>query len=460
MKKKLLIAYRSPYLFHAAITPLIADLSETFDIFILTTNYYLKDDFTEQLEHWREDGTIIDYLIVPMFISNSTENQNILNILKVHFFMRTKLNYLRNQKFDLLLIGSTDEIYERYLIDCILPHECVCVGLLACGFPLANYPVIIEGIFRGESASDLIMSIATPGNYKQNETSKVVTIKDNPIRRVASKFIRSSSKSQFIKKGILFALNRFSRYPRYIMNRYIIPAILVHKTFPPRRYEHLTYFDTNELDSFIVFQKIQALFFRSFCKNNVRVYLSQYPFAGSCRCSLTQQKPDKVLVCLSGYEGTINQQKLLYRDLQIVMSESGAKEAHIRPHPKKCGSEVEKLQIYLKEKGIAVTIMGVDKLIRDIACDYIGIVGCASASLLEARNACDYTFVVGFVGISEAFAENPKYLLGDIGNLEKRIDWIEADGSYNPDIFKRKYHPAPPYRTIPEILNEISKKSK
>ena len=454
MKKKLLIAYGNPYIFHGSLTPLTAKLSETFDIFILTTNYYINDDFTERLEHWKKEGTIIDYLVVPWFINNSTEIQN---ILKVHYFMRLKLNYLRKQKFDILLVGSTQEIYERYLIDCTLPHKCIRVGLQSCGFPIAKFPFIIEAILMGENVSSRIKNLVIPLGIIQNETSKS-TIKDNFLRRISSNF-KNSSKLHLMKKGILFLLNRFLTPIRTVMDRYIIPLFLVQKIFPQRKYEYLTCFDMDTINYVIVFQKIQALVFRSL-NNNVPVYLAQDPLIGHCRCCLAQAEPDKLLLCLNGYEGTNNQQELLYRDLKIVLLECGAKDVHIKPHPRERGSQLERLQIYLQEMGITASVMEVDKPIRDIVCDYIGVVGCTSTSLLEARSACYYAFVVGFVAISQTYVENPKYLLGDIDNLEKRIDWIEGDGSYNPDIFKRRYHPAPPYPSIPEILTEIIGNSK
>lgn len=466
MKKKLLIAYGNSNTFHGSLTPLIPKLSETFDIFVMTLNYHLNDYFTEQLEHWKKDRTIIDYLVVPNYTSNSSEIQN---NLKMHFFMRLKLNYLRKHKFDLFIGGSSFHIWERYLIDCILPHECIRVAIIP-SFPWATQPFIVEGIMRGEPASDLIMSLVNPWsikqNGKQNGTLELI-VKDNLISRVYSKFIKSTSKSQFVKKGILFALNRFQGLLRhvicrsiYVMNRYIIPAFLVHKTFPPRKYDYPTFFDTNSFESIIVFQKFPSLFCSSLYKH-AHVYLAQHPLVGTCRCCLALPEPNTLLVCLSSYEGTNKQQELLYRDLQIVMSECGAKEVHLKPHPRERGSQLEKLQIYLREKGIAATVMSVDKPVREIVCDYIGVVGCVSGSLFEARSACNYAFVVGFVAISQSNQiKNPKTYFCDIDNLEKRIDWIEEDGSYNPDIFKRRYHPAPPYPTITEILTEITETSK
>jgi len=444
-------------MFHGLITPVIDKLSERFDIFVMTTNFYLNDNFSDQLEHWKNEGTIFDYLIVPMCISNSTSDQN---TYKEHLFMKFKLNYLRKQKFDLVILGSSQSLWERYLLDCTLTHKCIRIGLVTGGFCLLLHPPIIEGILSGEKASDLIMKLANSCGYKQK-----ISIKDNPIRKVFSKFIKSSSKLQFSKRGIIFVLNRLYVGIKFLfssifIDRYIIPAFLVFKIFSKSKYEDLTYFDTDYCDSIIVFQKLHELVFRSIC-SNAHVYLTQSPLVGSCRCCLSQPSEfDKVLVCLTGYEVTNDQQELLYRDLQIVMLECGAKEVHIKPHPRERGSHVERLQSYFQEKGIATTIIGVDKPIRDIVCDYIGVVGYVSGSLFEARSACNYAFVVGFVAVSQIYVKNAKHHFGDIDNLEKRIDWIEEDGTYNPDIFRRRYHPAPPYPTIPEILTEIVKNSK
>ncbi|MFA4876137.1 MAG: polysialyltransferase family glycosyltransferase [Methanoregula sp.] len=454
MKKKILIAFVNPYIFYGAITPLIPKLSNSFDIFVITTNFFLNDNFSEQLVHWKKEKIISDYLVVPVYVNNSTGNQN---VFKTHFFMRLKIKYLRKQTFDIFIGDSSIYVWERYLIDCTLPPACIRIGLHTYS-TATSHPFLVEGIMNGEPAADLMKNVAFPWSIKQNEISESL-VKKNPIFGIYSKFLKSSSKSQFIKKGIIYAINGFGLLNRFthIIDHYFIPALFVQKVFPLRKYDNPTYFDTDSFKYIIVCQKFSELFCRSLYKNS-QVYLAQHPLAGTCRCHLAQQpEPDIVLVCLSGYDGTANQSELLYRDLQIVISESNTKKIHIKPHPRERGPYLEELKVYLQEKGIVVTVMDVDSPIREIACEYKGIVGCASTSLLEARSACNYAFVVGFFAISQTISKNnPKYVVGDINHLEKQIDWIEEDGSYNPDIFQRRNHPANPYPTIPEILTEIS----
>ena len=126
---------------------------------------------------------------------------------------------------------------------------------------------------------------------------------------------------------------------------------------------------------------------------------------------------------------------------------------HLRLHPDEFGQWSYRLQEYLVDRGIDASIVGCDKPIRDIICDYIGFAGFSSSSFKDARESCDYAFVVGFTAVSNYIFSNPKYNYGG----SEGINWIEKDGSFDPDIFVRKRNILPNRKTVPELLMEIQK---
>ena len=103
-------------------------------------------------------------------------------------------------------------------------------------------------------------------------------------------------------------------------------------------------------------------------------------------------------------------------------------------------------------RNIVAEVVGCEKPIRELVCDYMGVAGFASAGLRDARASCDYAMVIGFTSISKYYFINPKLAFGEsVG-----IDWINEDGSYDPKIFERKKFIPPKRETVPEILNELS----
>ena len=92
------------------------------------------------------------------------------------------------------------------------------------------------------------------------------------------------------------------------------------------------------------------------------------------------------------------------------------------------------------------------KPIREVICNYLGIIGYSSCALRDARFSCNYGFIVGCEAISKYHFVEPKFLYG----LGEGISWINEDGSYDPRIFERKKYAQPKRKTVPEILNELS----
>lgn len=454
-KKKLLIAFGNAYLFDGNVAPVVPKLCSMFDVFVILSNGYMPMQLIEQLKQWVIMGTIKGYLIVPEYKNNMTTQRN---MLKFHFFMKSNIQFLYDQHFDLFVSISGMQVLERYLMECVLPRYCIRVCLWLTGHWLLVHESMVYGLLRGEKAINLTTNLrlgffpkqeATIG--KRNLINKFVAeIKKNhsffKVVKIIFRFIISKVRASFIYRGFYSIQSVFDRF--------ILPGILVRKTFSLRKNDEITQISTDEFDAFIVLNKINVIFFKSFYEN-ASVYLAQHPVAGSCSCHSVQMERSAVLVCLTSVSVTGESLSLFCRDLQIVMKESGVKIVHIRQHPRSRAFWYEELLMYLNEKGIVAAIVGNEKPIRENVCSYMGVVGYASNALQEARAACDYAFVVGFVAASEMYCQNPKFLFGDVAGLETTIDWIEADGSYDSGIFQRKYHSASNNRTIPQILMEL-----
>ena len=89
--------------------------------------------------------------------------------------------------------------------------------------------------------------------------------------------------------------------------------------------------------------------------------------------------------------------------------------------------------------------------LREVVCDYAGVVGFVSAALRDARGCCDHAFVVGMVAASKAMFPNPKFIFGD----SEGIDWIEEDGTYSAGAFQRRPYRAPKRPTLMELLQSL-----
>ena len=450
-KKKLLIAYGNAYIFDGSIAPVVPKLCNLFDVFVILCNGYMPMQVIEQLKQWVITGVIKGYLIVPEYKNNMTTQRN---LFKFHFFMKSNIQFLREQNFDLFVSISGVQVFERYLMECVLPRDSVRICLWPSGHWLLHNESFVYGLLRGEKAINLTTNLPL-GLFPKQETT---IVKRNLINKFVTEIKTTHSFLKLVKKILRFVIgkvqNNFIYRIRSVFDRFILPKLLVGKTFSLRKYDEITQINTDSFDVFIVLSKINVLFCESFYEN-ASVYLAQHPVAGNCYCHFVQMERSAVLVCLTSVLVTGKSLNLFYRDLQIVMKESGAKIVHIRLHPRTQALWYEELLNYLRERGVVATIVGNEKPIRENVCDYMGVVGYASAALQEARASCDYAFVVGFVAVSEMFCQNPKFLCCDIAGLETTIDWIEVDGSYDPGIFKRKYHPVPNYRTIPEILMEL-----
>ncbi|MBU2044105.1 MAG: hypothetical protein KJ977_05190 [Candidatus Omnitrophica bacterium] len=420
-KKKLLMSWGSPQVFYETMIPLIPKLAENFSISIILIDYFTPAKTLEALDSMRVQGLIKEYWLVP----------SSKNILKHHFYIKSKLKTWRSSNFDVFLSNAVAQVFERYIVECVIPSHCVCV----CFWAALGYP--------------LYKRVVDPGSQ------------DSFLSKVLRKTKQAKSFDEFFQTGKAYAnkiFHLFLKEGNRFCSRIILPGLLVRKIFPLTGHVSSNQIAPKDNSGVFVFcDEVEAEEVRKLFKK-AQAHVVKYPTQGNCRCNGNEAKKDKsaILLILSGF---INESKLspsqleiIYRDIQIVLSESGARSVHLRFHPRDNSHWAYDLQDYLKSKGVNAICVGYDQPIREVMCDYLGMVGFASSALRDGRAACDQAFVIGFSAISKSYTLNPKAWFGN----SEGIDWIEEDGTYDPVIFRRGKHVPSAEKSIDELLVELA----
>jgi hypothetical protein len=305
---------------------------------------------------------------------------------------------------------------------------------------------IVRKLFSGDRA----LGIQVP------EESKA------PIKkRDLSHYIRRIRKGEFahLSKRVWLVFIRVRKKLRFVCDHFVIPFLLVGRVFRIGSFDQMTQFSSGRSDALIFFDELEVEAHKRLL--GIRnIYVAQYPIHDNCRCGSSATKSTTILSPLSGFEGwdRISEELLafFYRDFKAALNQAGARNIHLRVHPRGSGNWAQQLRNYLVDRGIDASIVGCDKPIRDIICDYMGVVGYASAAFRDARASCDYAFVVGFEAVSSTQFSNPKFVFAN----SEGIDWIDANGGYAEGVFFRKKYSSPDRKTIPQFLIELAKTKK
>lgn len=420
------------------VAPIVEKLVDKFRITVVLFNYSSPPDLIERLDKLKADGHIESYFITPEFNK----------MIGFHLFWRAKIKELGPCEFDCLLSAGEAQVGERYLLDCVLSKNCVVVCMW---FNVTHLFINTQGKPNGKSpAIDL-------KNYelvREDKGSRIIT--------VFLKFIYILRNGEFLRKARLASQLLpliLVKKIRYFFDRFFLPMLMAGRVFRMDPLDALTEFSSGRADALIFFEESDAEAHRKLLKGQ-KVYVAESPNIGNCRCDQISSREKVVLSPMSGFMGQNNIDEkwmyLFYRDYQIVLSQTGAKKLHLRLHPDETGAWSYRLQEYLVGRGIDASLVGCEKPIREIMCDYIGLAGFSSSSFRDARASCDYAFVVGFTAVSNYIFNDPKYNYGSSTGIE----WIEKDGSFDPDIFVRKKHTPPARKSVPEILVDLSDSGK
>ncbi len=437
MKKKLLI-YWTSRTFVEVMQPLIPKLGERFRIVIVLLDYSTPPGLTSLLNSWEKEGTIEKYLLTPK------HNE----MLKYHLFMKSEIKKLKQYNFDLWLSGSEMQVGERYILECVLPEHCVSVCMWHNITYLFMYnEAIVRKLFSGSD------------NFNYSPLKRSQASDRDLFQRVARKIRQSKSFMHMLRQGFQYSeayiKRSIKKYKGKIVDRVILPWILTGKTFRFGPYDEMTQLSSGRVNALIFFDEIEAQAHKLLLKTPA-VYVAQYPSYGSCSCQVSTTRRTAFLSPLSGYVGTDRIPKeallLFYRDFKTVLSQTNAKHIHLRCHPDESGKWPQQLLDFLLARGIDASLVDSTRPIREIMCNYLGMAGYASACLRDGRASCNHAIIIGFTGISKmAQFKHPKFVFGK----SEGIGWIEEDGSYDPDIFKRHKYIPPKRKTVPEILSAL-----
>jgi len=433
MKKKLLISWGNPYIFYEVILPLIPKLSEKFSVSLILGSSFLPEKLRQALDELASKKMIDNLWVLP----------DHREILKHHLFIKKHLPVWHRHSFNLFLSISGIEIIDRYLIECVLDKACqrVCFWT-ALGYLLQNEKIARKLLGETKTAHK-------PGKISEQKLFNKIK------KRGLSWFLRTGS---FYVKSLPAKFAKDFRYN--YLDRVILPFLMVKKAFPLNFREKLVRVSANKIDALVFCDELEAKAFAAFYPG-IQTIVAQYPTQGSCRCNGSRlQKPAVLVPLTTGISGadqlSADLLTVIYRDIRTVLRETGADTVHLRLHPRESAGWPKHLADYLKSKGIKAECVSSREPIKDIICDYAGMTGFASSSLKDARAACDNAIVVGFSAISKKFTSDPKLWFG----RSEGIGWIEEDGSFDPEIFKRKKFIPPPRKSLDEILVELADRSK
>lgn len=407
---------------------MIHEFVSEFRIVVVMMDYFVPPGLLERLKSLEEKGIIEKYFLISIPRSS----------LKFFLGMRKTLEGLEVYKFDVWLTHSEMQLEERYISECLLPKGCLRV------------------VFSHNATFLLKNELLARKLMGESETAQGLVQPKTGVRLI-EKIRKSKSVMAALQKAPPFLLRPFKRarkkFRQRVYRHIILPKLFLGMSFRFGRWDDLTEIGSGRSDAVIFCDDVEAAAHRPLFKNS-NVYVARYPTSGNCCCQNGQKKNEAILSPLSGFVGSdqISEKylSLYYRDFKTVLSQTGAKNIHLRVHPDEIGRWSYQLRDYLIGRGIKVEMVTSEKPLRDVVCQYVGVAGCGSSSFRDCRAVCDDVFVIGFVAISKHWGANPKFAFGK----SEGIGWIEEDGSYDQKIFDKKKFISPSRKSVVEIVKE------
>ncbi|MDP2599831.1 MAG: hypothetical protein Q8P84_03745 [Deltaproteobacteria bacterium] len=433
-KKKLLISF-SPTTLDEAIFPLLPELAKEFRIIVTAVDHFPQSGFFEKISVLEKKGVIEKFF----YILNHTQAQKLL------IFLKRKLYCLKEYCFDAWLSLGEWTLENRYISECLLPEKCVRVVFW-------HDPTYL---FHNEGLIQRLLSSS------EECSSLSFAPKISTHRRLFEKIVKAGSLSviffKSVRLGRIYVKRGVNRLKAKWIDRVVLPWFIVGKTFKQGTYDRLSPLNPGKAKVLIFCDGLEAQAHKALFETP-EVYVAQYPTYGFCRCDGDKNKKDALLIPLSGFirQKSIAEEylRLFHRDLNIVLENTGIKDVHLRMHPGETTTWYRQLTDYLLARGIQASVVGCEKPIREVVCDYKGIAGFGSCSFRNGRASCNHVFVVGFEAVSKFAHANPKFRFG----RGEGIEWINEDGSYDPNIFKKLKFDFPERKTVPVILKELMEK--
>lgn len=430
-KKKLLVL-GLPRVLREGYLTLFRELSEDFEIVIVSVDYFTPRGFIENMTVLKKEGVIRKFFLLPPYNS----------VIKMLRMLRSITSQLKECQFDVFLAESATQFSDRYLVEWIIPKTCVRIALWpGLTFLLGRNESLVRGLLSKNSATTEEPKLSTLSGW-------------------INKVCHAGTIICFFKKTWSYSNIKRRQFVRLFVDsiwvRRILAKLLLGKTFPREEYDRLTQLDSGKrFQHYIFCDEIEASAHKALFKIPM-IYVAQHPNMGVCRCGSSSEKKSTILSPLSGFinQNNIAEQylSLFYRDFKTVLEQSGAKSIHLRIHPDETKRWYISLRDYLAVRGMDVTVVDCDKPIGEVVCNYLGMAGDSSCALRDGRAACQQAFIVGFEAVSKFAQKNPKFHFGN----SEGIGWINEDGSYDPSIFKRNVYIPPPRKRVAELIREFT----
>jgi len=403
-KKKLLIAWGSGYIFEEILSPQIFELSTYFEIHIIIVDYLLEKKTIDQIKLWVIKGNIIEYTILP----------NIDKVIDLHISMSRVLTKYRKEQFDICLLLSAMQVWERYITDTLLTRNCLKVCYFTNTSPLLNNLCEIE------------------------KTNKLQNIYSNYINNCIFKIKNTKNFSNFISiiKHYLCLIELKSKIKILnFIDRYFLPLFVSGHIFPLQKLDWITQLGTDQMDAILLLDPAEVVLYKKFYPNK-DIRLVRHPNSGKCKCEGKDVNKKVLLAPLSGLMGSNelpNEYKNIFiRDSKTSLAQTNTSEIHLRTHPRESGIWPKLLCDALMAEGISAKLVGSKTPLRDIVCDYRGVVGFASGAMRDARAACNKVCVILYPDLPKKIYDNQRISMGDAEGIGK----VNNDGTYDNHIFE------------------------
>tara|TARA_B100000315_G_scaffold260170_1_gene319673 strand:+ start:6465 stop:7718 length:1254 start_codon:yes stop_codon:yes gene_type:complete len=400
---------------------------------------------SEMLLTWKNEGVVEQFFFTP----------DPRETFKFHMAIWKLIPQLKKYTFDLWLATSDTLPSDRYMSDYVLPSSSIRIVI---------WPYITYLFWQHSAFSKTILS-NTKTHITPSETKNLVL----NISKQVYRFIKYAWSWVTVrgKEESRHSLRKTVQiYTDYLINQIIFPLLIARKTFQCEPYDAMIQTASGRSDAYVFCNELEVAAHRILLKTD-HVYVARFPTLDKCRCTLDAIKKTTILCALSGWEHhaliPTDVLALYYRDLKTIISSTNANNIHLRRHPGFGPNDgwawAGQLHHYLTERGIRCEVIGCERALPEIACEYLGSVGVAcSSALREIRASCSYTFAICLSSVSKSWYRqlhkqnaDPKFILGTDG-----IGWIEEDGSYDPSIFEQKLYIPKTKKSIVDIVLEQS----
>ena len=240
----------------------------------MLADYYLEPRVTQQLKRWQADGTISGFAIVPEY----------QDTWRVHLFMAVQARRLRQWNFEYFVSLTMMQVWERYLLACALPPQAVRLCFYTQMTNLLGKEVLVRSRLEGKPQE-------APAPVPAPIVPAVPLSPLRALRRLATTPGIGS------RMRLLAGYARFlwSKVPRptipaipamdfqHFLDRTLLPALLVGKTFPLRKHDLFTQIGTDQFDAVAFLDPFEARAHAALF-GNPNMFVVEHPAKGNCRC--------------------------------------------------------------------------------------------------------------------------------------------------------------------------------